>query len=221
MDAHEVHTPHVGHTGHRWLDILLGGAALTVSCISLYVAVHHGDTMEKLVAASSWPYLQFSADIVDGSKQDASGSVKLRLMVENGGVGPARLETLEVFSNDAPVPNVTALGNLLRAAGKQESLDVGLEGTRAVGQVIGAKSILTVVGITAPRGEAWGRPFTQVASALRARLCYCSVFDECYVVDNRVDRGRATKTRSCPVVPVPYQDDVGTALVPGGAAANR
>lgn len=54
METPEVHV-HPHHTGHRWVDYVIAGTALLVSVISLWVAVGHGRTMEKLVAANSWP----------------------------------------------------------------------------------------------------------------------------------------------------------------------
>jgi len=52
-------------TGHRWIDISAAGCALVVSITSLFVAIHHGQSMERmaeanarLVEANSWPLLQ-------------------------------------------------------------------------------------------------------------------------------------------------------------------
>ncbi len=56
METPEVHV-HPHHTGHRWADYVIAGTALLVSVISLWVAVGHGRTMEKLVAVNSWPYV--------------------------------------------------------------------------------------------------------------------------------------------------------------------
>ena len=215
LDAPEVHAPHGGHTGHRWLDLLLGGVAMVVSCVSLYVAIHHGTTMEKLVAANSWPNLQFSADIVRGSPDYGDASVKLQITVENNGVGPARLESLQIWNGATPIGDVDALGKALKATGDGAPLRVGLEGSTAVGQVIGAKSSLHVVGVTASDGAAWRLLFTRVGASLKARLCYCSVFDECYVVDGRQPRARPAKAATCPAVENPYQDDVSSFVLDG------
>ena len=44
-------------TGHRASDLAIGLAALLISLTSLAVAIHHGKTQERLVAAIAWPYL--------------------------------------------------------------------------------------------------------------------------------------------------------------------
>ena len=60
MIPHEVHAHPHHQTGNRWLDMLLAGSALLVSCVSLFVAVEHGHTMQKLVEANSSPNLSMA-----------------------------------------------------------------------------------------------------------------------------------------------------------------
>jgi hypothetical protein len=79
IDAPEApHQHHPAHTGHRWLDILLGLGAMFVSVVSLVVAVEHGQTMErmadantKMVEANSWPFISF--DTHDLNEQSNAG----------------------------------------------------------------------------------------------------------------------------------------------------
>ena len=62
----EHEAPHVAHiTGSRWLDLTLALSAMFVSIVSLAVAVHHGNAMDRLVAANSWPFLMYSTDNMD------------------------------------------------------------------------------------------------------------------------------------------------------------
>src|SRR3954469_13602402 len=74
--------------GHHWLDLVLAGSAILISCISLFLAVQHGHTMQQLVAANSWPLLQSST-----SNTDDQGRPRITLHIENVGVGPAVLKT--------------------------------------------------------------------------------------------------------------------------------
>jgi hypothetical protein len=46
----------------------------------------------RMVQASSWPFVQF-----DTHNIDEHGSPKVRLVLTNVGVGPARLETFELW----------------------------------------------------------------------------------------------------------------------------
>jgi hypothetical protein len=47
--------PHHHHTGHSRLDMIFGALAVVLSGVSVFIAIHHGQTMERLVAANSWP----------------------------------------------------------------------------------------------------------------------------------------------------------------------
>ena len=43
---------HGPRTGLPWLDLILAGSAIFISVLSLIISIHHGRTMEKLVAAN-------------------------------------------------------------------------------------------------------------------------------------------------------------------------
>jgi uncharacterized membrane protein YhfC len=49
-------------TGHAWVDLIIAFSAITISVISLFVAITHGRTEEKMVAANSWPFLTFETE---------------------------------------------------------------------------------------------------------------------------------------------------------------
>ena len=96
----EHESSHSAHgTGYRWLDLTLALSAMFVSVVSLAVAVHHGNAMDRLVAANSWPFLMYST-----SNKDAQGQRFISLNIENVGVGPARVQTFEVWWQGEPVP---------------------------------------------------------------------------------------------------------------------
>lgn len=105
----ETEAPHSRHgTGHRWLDILLGVCALFVSVTLLWVAMHHGNIMESLVAqnerlvqANSLPYIQLFGSNVDPERNTTSQS----LVIANKGVGPAEIRTVQFLVDGRPVRN--------------------------------------------------------------------------------------------------------------------
>ena len=66
MMEHESHA-HAHYTGLPWVDLVLAGSAIFISIVSLVVSIHHGRTMEALVAAnekqveaSTLPILRFT-----------------------------------------------------------------------------------------------------------------------------------------------------------------
>jgi len=210
MDVPEAHTPHPPHTGHRWIDILLGLVAVLVSGISLFVAIEHGHTMEKLVAANSWPNLQADVTVKKG---DTDGSVRLAIDISNSGVGPARLETLQIWNEAGPVTDADGLGKWIKQLGGGAPLAAQVDGGQVVGEVIGARQSNMLIALTVADGNAWRLPIIKAAGALETRICYCSVFDDCYVSDTRKRDGRPEEVKICPKPETPYNDDIADVLL--------
>lgn len=93
LDTPETHPVHPHKTGHHLFDFILGGSAIFISLVSLFVAVRHGETMEKLVKVNSYPNIEFATTFNMDAKTQA---VSLDLALNNTGVGPARIETLQL-----------------------------------------------------------------------------------------------------------------------------
>src|SRR5690349_24634757 len=89
--ADEVHAE-PRKTGHHFLDLTIAFAAILISLISLAVAIHHGHVQQRLVAASSWPFLRFD---FDNSRADGGGQT-VTYSIINSGVGPAVLKSFVV-----------------------------------------------------------------------------------------------------------------------------
>lgn len=102
--APETEHHHHHHTGRKWLDVTLGVSAVFISLMSLFLAIQHGRVMEKMVQATTWPYV-----MVRFSTSNPDGSPHVRLLVANKGVGPAKVESLEVFYRDTAQPGGEAL----------------------------------------------------------------------------------------------------------------
>ena len=190
----EIEAHHHGHTGHRWLDILLGLSAMVVSVVSLFVGLHHGETMEKMVEASTWPYvdLHFSNAAPDGSPRAV-------LTVGNSGVGPARIETVEVFHKGKPVAVRQALVQAMTGGATAGVL------TSTIGdRVMSANQtidFLTMSPDLAPP-ETFSR-FRDGLSDVSVRFCYCSVLEACWLRDSR--QPKPEKVKVCPKPAVPYE----------------
>lgn len=87
--------------GHRSLDLIIAGAAILISLVSLVVAIKHGWSQERLVAANSWPYLSYGSTNTD----PATGEPSILMIIENGGIGPALLHDLKARYDGRPVRN--------------------------------------------------------------------------------------------------------------------
>jgi hypothetical protein len=172
---------HAHRTGHRWVDFAVPLSALAVSMISLAIAIHHGHTMQKmadenarLVQANSWPLLQFTT----GNAND-KGESEITLNVENAGVGPAKLISLEIFHGDQRIRTPRDLVQALDPATTRPQLSLGL--TMPV--VVRAGDSQLLIGLKRQGQETFWDKLNTARFELRFRACYCSVFDECWVSD--------------------------------------
>ncbi len=191
--------------GHRVFDFVVGGSALLVSCISLFVAVEHGRTMEKLVQANSYPNVELAGGI---EYTDKPGEIVLSTDLTNNGVGPARIESIELWQHGVPAHSASDLANAIKSGAGAPHGHATIEGTTVIGSLIGAGKTKTLIRFKFADGAEWFPVLSKVLFGLESRVCYCSVFDECHLSDSRVNRGVPTAVKQCPVPVAPYSDDL-------------
>lgn len=195
----------------HWLEYISTGAVLVISLLSLWVAIGSEDANQKMVAASSWPFLQ-----INTSNGDGEGHSVLIFGVANSGVGPAKVKSLEVFWKGKAYPDS---GALTKACCGYEVPRVDLAAANGVvpqGLMSSARIAHTVIragdsnpfltlALTAQNGPVWKALDRERRSNMRFRICYCSVFDECWI-DTFGFTGDAGAQRVdvCPVPKVPY-----------------
>jgi hypothetical protein len=201
----EHETQHVAHsTGHRWLDLTLALSAMFVSLVSLAVAVHHGNAMDRLVAASSWPFLMYNTE-----NTDAQGKRRISLKVENSGVGPARIQTFEVWWQGQPVATAPELlsrccmsdAKTLLDSSTARSLDLNIGQIASRVMRAGDEEAFLSLKLKEANADIWHR-LDVARLQLKMRACYCSVFDECWETD--LQQTSAKHVRSCPAAKVPF-----------------
>jgi hypothetical protein len=200
---HEIHKTH-----HSRLDIAIALCAIVLSITSLAVAILHGRTMERmadanarLVAANSWPLLQrYNSNLASDGARVSS------LNVVNSGVGPAKVETLELLWKGSSMRTAAELleacCQLKDAASdaKQGRFD-GLETSSLQGMVLRAGENRRLIELPHSKSNAdavaaFDRALTDVAM----RVCYCSVFDECWQSDLRQLHPEGVKQCAVPKV---------------------
>ena len=190
---------------HQWVELLLGAAALLVSAVSLWVAIGTEQANREMVAAASWPLLQ-----VDSADIPENGRGMISMSIINGGVGPAKLKTLQVWWHGKAYAGARPL--LKDCCGyrafdrpaeirSREPAPVLTGGVHDVVIRAGERHNFLRMPLGAENVDAW-RKLDRARHELKYRACYCSVFDECWVgtlIDlepHRVD--------TCPAVKVPY-----------------
>ena len=216
----EIEKPHAQHpTGNRRLDLILPVTALFVSLVSILIAWHHSQIMrelvhqnERIVEAESLPYLDiYSSDMADDRRSN------FRLAVQNEGVGPARIAEVVMTVNGKPVPDFNSLIDECCARGLLQSkrADAKQHRSQRNGDVV-LSSIRDRMIRPGEGADVFSWPITDQNKAVVDRLqtaiesdavniavCYCSVFDDCWV---RTDSGRRpAPVKECPIAAVPYR----------------
>src|SRR5690348_11476837 len=172
-------------TGGKHFDVAIAVTAIFISAVSLFVAIQHGKTERDLVAANVWPFPR--AILSNG--YDSQGSTAIG--VSNGGVGPAKIRSFEVFFRGQ---SVSSGMDLLRKC-------CGLgPGAAAVKAAFPNGTYSSVVDETVLRpgeenavfrvpraGTAVSERFGRISTLqqIHFRVCYCSVLDQCWVSDLR------------------------------------
>jgi hypothetical protein len=185
LESPEVHTPHTHPPGHggglpRWLELTLAVSALVTSISSIAIALHHGQTMERLVVANSFPYMQggFSDMTPDGKEV-----ISLDLL--NRGVGPAHEISLFVTVDGR---NVRSSNELITASIGPGTAGHGLGQLAALKNSVptrfipgGQQQFVLSIAKTPETAANWDR-LQKAQPRWSTEFCYCSVFHECWRV---------------------------------------
>ena len=195
LEAPEVE-PHLHHkTGHSLADKILALTAIFLSGVSVFIAVHHGQTMERLVAANSWPSISYAT----GNESDNGQKKIISLTLRNTGVGPARIDTFEVFYHGKPISSISGF-----AAGLPKA-PLNFSTSTVIDEVLPARDSINFVSLPAEGNSQASWDAANVERfAVRVRICYCSVFDECFVRDSA--ERRPERVKECqPSQPLQYK----------------
>ncbi|MDB5431662.1 MAG: hypothetical protein JWP35_2778 [Caulobacter sp.] len=189
-------------TGHNVIDMLVAGAAILISLVSLAVAVQNSQVQNKMLTAASWPmvrYFNSNATVEDGKRV-------IRLGLINSGVGPAKVESVQMFYKGKPAPEV--LPFLVACCGAQVH-----DGHYGHGLLIstvspavmmaGQQTSFFVLPETPEGAAVWSR-MDVARDQIEVRVCYCSVFDECWQ-SNGISL-HPPRVKSCPTDARPFPD---------------
>lgn len=189
---------------HPWLDGAAAAVALLVSLISLWVGVRTEqanremvDANQRMVAAASWPFLQ-----LDSGNGTENGQPTIRLELQNAGVGPAKIRTFELFWNGRAYRNAKELLQACCASHQPKAWAVSTAPPKDFVLRAGASQRIIGFALTDDNKDMW-KEFDRVRySELSYRVCYCSVFDECWIT--HLTSLAAQRVKQCPAPAVPF-----------------
>ena len=191
----------------RTLELAVALAALVTSVVSIWLSLSQGDDMARLVQAQSWPYLEY----VSSNTGDA-GRPEIDIGVRNAGVGPAKVKSFSIRYDGTAVRGWAYLINACclpdgTAKDKPPDLptltDNKMISSKLIQRVLRASDSVMLLHL--PKTDANAALWKKLDDArfkIELRVCYCSVFDECWISDLRSTEQQHVQT--CPVDPVPY-----------------
>lgn len=198
----------------HWAESALAIGAVIIAAVSLWVAVDAERTNRELVAAASWPFVGFySTEPVNAQPRI------LTLVLTNQGIGPARLESFELFWNGRAQrsPWMLLQSCCVRSepgSGPVLTPDPAIDTASDEGIVVRAGESVTFLAYTRTAGDAavWDALASQYVASLSVRYCYCSVFNECWLVSARLGVLRnlnPPRVRTCPRPDIHYDNTLG------------
>lgn len=193
-------TPAPKRTGRPHFDAIASITAIFISAVSLYVAIEHGKTERELVAANVWPFPR--AILSNGYNNTTS----IAIGVSNGGVGPAKIRSYELFYRGQPVSSgLDLLRKCCGLADGREAVKTAFpNGTsnsivdESVLRPGEENPVLRVPPSTASPAITQRLAQVSVLTNVTFRVCYCSVLDQCWISDLRSTRTQPVRECTAP-----------------------
>ena len=187
-------------TGVPFVDIAVAVAAICISVASLWVALRADRTQERLLAASVWPVLVFdTSDFVERTHV-------INLDVTNAGVGPAKIRWFDLYYRGKALANDAALLDACcERGGKLHGLRRVLYSEYMRYRVMVPHETLHFMSVPqdARNGREWAT-LDRERENVYVRACYCSVLDDCWLLDSRRPEPRTVEVCPAPDLPL-YQ----------------
>jgi hypothetical protein len=174
-------------TGRFWLDSIVAGAAILISVASLWVALREGRTQERLLSASVWPFVQYGTADIPSDVQNIDFTLR------NEGVGPARLRWATLYYRGTAYASARAA--LAACCGARSRVNTITEYLQE--RVLTANETVDFLHLTKTPANApvWAKLDVE-RERFYLRGCYCSVLDNCWLLDSR--RDQPAPVRVCP-----------------------
>ncbi|NQD36076.1 hypothetical protein HPT27_03505 [Permianibacter sp. IMCC34836] len=171
---------------HSWIAAL-GAVLLGVSGVS--VSLYQAKLMHEQQRMSAWPYLTVIND-----NSDLAGKGLSRIVIANDGVGPALIRHVSLWLDGKPLPSWHAMFQQFKP-GRQDDIPYSTVHNRVLpfGKTIDAIVLATPEDITALRAN---------AKRIRFDLCYCSVYDDCFLLQSGAE-DITTAVAQCPAATDP------------------
>ena len=160
----------------QWItdpQTIIALSAVLLSVCGLFIALYEASLIRRQQRAAVWPHVEVGASIQRGNR--------VALLVQNTGVGPARIGAAAVTYEGETKDNWEAL---IRSLG-QDPDSVNIYRSLINGRVLPAGSQERIFSVSEGQGptaldlmRTLEREIGE--GTLDATVCYCSVYDECW-----------------------------------------
>lgn len=179
----------------RYLPLMAVGnfaVAIPTFIISLalaYFTFIQAEATEKMQVAAVWPYVSFGS-----SNYSSAGDPLIVLSLGNDGAGPARIAGLQLSYDGVAQPD---LRELLLACCAENRANLGYGEQRINGEVLRpGESVAFATLSPAQSGNKVWSLFERERFKVAIDVCYCSVFEECWV--RRMSESETRRVAECP-----------------------
>jgi hypothetical protein len=150
-----------------------------ISIALAYATFVQADATRKIQMSETWPYVGYGTS---NARED--GTKEIIMVLQNNGVGPARLEQMEFLYKGKPMPNPREFMRQCCAGdAKFAFMSSPVTGVLRPGEKTEFIRFLK----TDQNAAIWDKLERERWSVV-VRSCYCSIFDDCWVYDNRQKR---------------------------------
>lgn len=200
----------------HWAESVLAIGAVIIAAVSLWVGFDSERTNRELVASASWPFVGFYSS----DTENAQTSIRSFELI-NQGVGPAKLESFELFwrgraqrspwelLHDCCAQGRTGAGRPGSMAALLHDPNIGTSSDEGIVLRAGEKIEIMTYTRTADNAPVWDALESTFIGNLSFRYCYCSVFNECWLISARFGTQRdlnPPRVRTCPRPQVRYDN---------------
>jgi hypothetical protein len=150
----------------RWSpEMITAVAAVVIGVSAIFVSLYEANLVRQQQRASVWPHLEAGHGF-DG--------VTFRILAENTGIGPSRVEQVVLRYDGEPFPDWSTFFERagIPVRGYLQSQISGR--TLLPGRPLDVL-VVSDPDVTGAVNEHWAR--------VNAEACYCSIFDECWITD--------------------------------------
>ncbi|MBN8575518.1 MAG: hypothetical protein J0L66_01175 [Cytophagales bacterium] len=162
-------------------DIIVALIAVIIGLSTMIVYIYQARIMSKQMHATVWPYIE---------NEFTEGSEGFKITTQNKGVGPAIVKKYRLYFDGKSISTSRhSIDSLLRVLSGNDSLKWAFDYTNLESRVLSGGEEIVFVHFKTPETLVALKKVLK-GHSINVGVCYCSVFDECWVTS-------AGKTEAC------------------------